>query len=82
MVAYVTIIDDCPFITFLTDTTNKVSIHKNNIQVQKVDETVYVTLVDDASQCFSWDANQAYAYGGRTIPQLYNYILSIISTPC
>lgn len=79
---YVTVTNDCPIVTFTANGLTKLSVHKKQIKVQKTSTTVTVTIISDGSQQFTWNASQAYAYGGRTISQLYTHILSIITNPC
>lgn len=79
---YTTVTNSCPFITFSSDGLTKVSVHKKQIKVQKVTGMVIVTVISDGAQVFTWNETQAQQYGGRTISQLYNYILALITNPC
>lgn len=80
-VDYVTVTDDCPFVTFYTSADKKVSVSRKNVKVQKTSQFVVVNIVG-TNQSFQWNTSQADAYGGRTLSQLYTYILGLITTTC
>lgn len=81
-VDYVTVVDDCPVVTFTSTGLTKVSVNRKQIKVQKVTGMVIVTIISDGAQVFTWNEDQAQSYGGRTIAQLYTYILTLITNPC
>lgn len=80
-VDYVTVVDDCPVVTFTSTTLKKVSVLREQVKVQKTADKVIVTIISDGAQTFTWNAIQADAYG-YTIDQLYTYLLTLITSPC
>lgn len=81
-VDYVSVVDDCPYLTFTGIAIRKVSIHRQYVRVDKVNDYVVVSFLAGGGQQIKWDSAQANAYGGRTVTQLYEYILSLITTNC
>ncbi len=80
--SYVTVTDQCPVVTFTDGYITKIATYKKNVKIQLSTSYVYVTFTNQGNQQITWNSTQAYAYGGRTLTQLYNYILSILQEPC
>jgi len=78
---YVSVTDDCPFVTFTNSSDRKVSVSRKYIKVTKTSQFVVVNIVG-TNLSYQWNESQADAYGGRTLTQLYQYILGLITTQC
>ena len=78
---YVSVTDDCPFVTVTNSSDRKVSVNRKYVKVSKTSQYVIVNIVG-SNVNYQWNESQADAYGGRTLTQLYQYILGLITTQC
>ena len=78
---YVSVTDDCPFVTFTNSSDRKVSVNRKYVKVTRTSQYVVVNIVG-TNVNYQWSESQADAYGGRTLTQLYQYILGLITTQC